>query len=117
MLAAACGKDNHRLIFIIHAPFQGTFGKGLYKNFQVDNFRRPDLTGTDQTRPDQTRPDQTRPDQTRPDQTRTLSSKYLHSVEPYLNEDGVVVEVSYKRALKSIHTSAVSRAKNKQSNN
>jgi hypothetical protein len=37
---------------------------------------------------------------------KTLSSKYLQTVEPYLNEDGVMAEVSYKRALKSIHTNA-----------
>ena len=47
----------------------------------------------------------------------TLSSKYLHTVQPYLNDNGVMSEVSYKRALQSIHSNAVSRALREQSNN
>ena len=42
----------------------------------------------------------------------TLSSKYMHVVEPLLNQDGVMAEVSYKRALSTIHTSAVCDAIN-----
>ena len=47
----------------------------------------------------------------------TLSSRYGHVVEPFLNEQGVMAEVSYKRARDSIHTSAVRDAVSKQSPN
>lgn len=38
----------------------------------------------------------------------TLSSKFMHVVEPYLNEADVMAEMSYKGAISFIHTSAVS---------
>jgi hypothetical protein len=44
----------------------------------------------------------------------TLSSRYMKVVEPYLNQNGIMAEVSYKRAIESIHTSAVRNAIKKQ---
>ena len=39
----------------------------------------------------------------------TLSSRYLPALEPYLH-NGVISQVSYKRTLASIHSSAVQSA-------
>jgi hypothetical protein len=47
----------------------------------------------------------------------TLQSKYGHVVEPYLNENGVMAGVSYKRTRDSIHTAAVQSAIRNQSPN
>ena len=43
----------------------------------------------------------------------TLSSKYGESIEQFL-QNGIMSEVTYKRAIKTIHTQAVSAAKAKQ---
>jgi hypothetical protein len=40
----------------------------------------------------------------------TLSSRFMHVLEPYLNDDGVIAEVSYLRMRDSIHTNAVQKA-------
>jgi hypothetical protein len=41
----------------------------------------------------------------------TLQSKFGHVVEPYLNEDGVLSPVLYKRTLNTIHTQVVDKNK------
>jgi hypothetical protein len=38
----------------------------------------------------------------------TLQSRFEHVVQPYLNDDGVLREISYKRTLKGMHTKVVS---------
>jgi hypothetical protein len=40
----------------------------------------------------------------------TLSSKFGDEVSPYLNEDGVIPEISYNKTRSAIHTSAVRSA-------
>ena len=47
----------------------------------------------------------------------TLSSKYGHVVAPFLNDQGVMAGVSYKRARESIHTAAVQNSIRKQGPN
>jgi hypothetical protein len=56
-------------------------------------------------------PTGTRP--SRKDVVHTLQSRFGHTVEPFLNDDGVVPEISRKRALKSLHTKAVVETKAK----
>jgi hypothetical protein len=41
----------------------------------------------------------------------TLQSRFGHVVRPFLNDDGVLPEVLYKRTINAIHTSAVARSK------
>jgi hypothetical protein len=40
----------------------------------------------------------------------TLFSRYGHELTPYLNDDGIIAEVSYNRTREAIHTKAVERA-------
>ena len=47
----------------------------------------------------------------------TLATKYFHVVEPFLNDDGVMAEVSYKRTRDTIHTNAVQKAIRRQGPN
>jgi hypothetical protein len=41
---------------------------------------------------------------------KTLAFKYMHELEPYLNENGVIPEISNKKIIDSIHTEAVQKA-------
>jgi hypothetical protein len=43
----------------------------------------------------------------------TLQSRFGHVIQPFLNEEGNLPEVSYKRALDSIHTAVVAEEKRK----
>jgi hypothetical protein len=47
----------------------------------------------------------------------TLTSRYLPALTPYLNDNGVISEVSYKRTLNCIHASAIETARNNQNPN
>ena len=49
----------------------------------------------------------------RKDIIHTLQSRYLDTIEPFLNEDGVLPKIAYKRCINGIHTSVVSSCKQK----